>query len=93
MAGKKGGGTLATQIQKLRAGLTSEEIDRAENLAEKEPLIMALAFKLLPKTHSSEELTKREQEFYEEMKVYSGEAAVNRWREIRIKQKKVHKKP
>ena len=75
---KKGGGTLASQISHLRERLTEPKINRAKELAENEPDVVRLAFKLIGK--GSNGLTKTQQKFYAEMQSIDPSAA-EQWKQ------------
>jgi len=88
MAGQKGGGTLATQIQNLESQLNEKQCAQAKKMAENEPSVVRLAFKLLGgKPARAQGLTKRNEQTFQQIKEEIGEGAAEKWKANRIDEK------
>lgn len=87
MAGRKGGGTLDVQRERLKSRLNDDQVARAHRLIEKEPDVVRYAFKCLPKAHLKTGLTKSELRIYEELKKDCSTEVAEKWKATRMKRK------
>jgi len=79
----KVGSNLQKQIEKLRSGLTDEQVSNAQMLASESPDVVRYAFRILGQVA----LTKKEQETYDELVIAVGEDAANAWKTAKLASK------
>ena len=74
MAGKKGPLSLTEQIANISEKLAGKDVSRAERLVQEEnPLVIKLAFKLLPKTQGGNALGAKDRYAYDQIKAIERE--------------------